>query len=165
MSRLCEPSDLCGGQTDRALAYPPSTAVSRYDCFMESDEIRAELAAVVDRLNELPDDAFAERWKLRIRQEELRGLAASEGLAKLMSSDRLKARIDQLTGAIEAHIGTRLSSSTAIQYGRGGGIEPRDVHRINRHIDDAAGVDKMREELRRLRRRLETLEESATDSG
>ena len=82
-----------------------------------------------------------------------------------MSSNQLEAPIDQLTGAIEAHMGTRLSSFTAIQYGRGGGIEARDVHRINRHIDDAAGVDKMREELRRLHRRLQTLEESATDSG
>jgi len=43
---------------------------------MTETEIRAELVSVLDQLNSLPADAFAERVELRRRQDELRGALA-----------------------------------------------------------------------------------------
>jgi hypothetical protein len=41
------------------------------------DQALQELSQVQDRLNALPDDAFAERYELRCRQDELRDQMAA----------------------------------------------------------------------------------------
>jgi hypothetical protein len=41
---------------------------------MTEQKIRAELGEILDHLQSLPSDAFAEKFKLRKRQEELTGL-------------------------------------------------------------------------------------------
>ncbi|MDH3499218.1 MAG: hypothetical protein OEM97_03770 [Acidimicrobiia bacterium] len=127
--------------------------------------IRHELAAIQDRLLELPSDAFGERFELRARQDELRervrvGVVAGD----ILSADQLRQRIARLERTITAHYGNRLSHISGPQTGQGGGIDPVQLHEMHRRMDAAAQIDDTKANLRKLRDRLAAMERGDTSS-
>jgi len=122
------------------------------------------LSDVTARLETVPADAYGERITLREEERGLRGRLREAGNALTGPQDleSLRRRIREIDQKIESAVGNRLSASAAAQTGRGGGIDPRYVHMMNRKLDAAAGMDELKKERDRLRARLNSLE--ATDS-
>lgn len=118
------------------------------------------LSDVTARLETIPADAYGERITLREEERELRGRLREAGnlLSGPEDLESLRRRIREIEHRIEAAVGNRLSASAAAQTGRGGGIDPRDVHMLNRKLDAAAGMANLRKERDRLRARLTSLE-------
>lgn len=127
---------------------------------MGVDEIRSELVAILDRLADLPEDAFADGLELRQRQDELCSQLAQTPLSRVHeeSLEDLRARIAHLTRRIEAIKRGQVSHLAGVGTGIGGGIDPEHVLRLNRQIDRAQGTEELLAELRTLRRRFEELE-------
>ncbi len=69
--------------------------------------------------------------------------------------DAIRAELTWLRGRLREIAGMGLSSSAATQMGLGGGIEPRDVHRINAAIRAAHGVDRITRRIADLEAKLE----------
>lgn len=121
-----------------------------------------DLIEVREELDRLPADAFAERAELHQRQEELRARArdirhaAHDGL----TADQIRQRIAHLEARIEGRLDEHLGSSAAAGTGMGGGIDPNYVHALDHQLDEAVHLDDLKEELRRLRNRLDEMEES-----
>ena len=122
------------------------------------------LSDVTARLETLPADAYGERVTLRQEERELRGRLREAGNALSGPEDiaSLRRRIREIERRIDAALGNRLSASAAAQTGRGGGIDPRYVHMMNRKLDAAAGMDDLKKERDRLRFRLSSLEAADT---
>ena len=115
---------------------------------MTVDDVTKELADIQRALIDLPDDAFAERYELQKRQDELRKIARSadnpldatrpnaELLAELASlrSQAMaieKQRIDLVTQAGSG-------GATSSEMGNLGGVK------INKGIEDAHGLPRIR---------------------
>jgi hypothetical protein len=131
------------------------------------ESVTKELIEATGRLDELPADAFAERAELRdhihalqARARDLRAVAGSG-----LSADQIRTRIGNLESRIAKQAGNHLSASAAAQTGRGGGIEPRDVHRLNRQMDEASGMEGMRRELAALRTELAAIQSNDEPSS
>jgi hypothetical protein len=131
-----------------------------YAQFVDLDVILAELSDVAAKLSDLPDDAFAERFELRQRQEELRA-ASREMLAEsgdILSADEARMQLKRLEAERDQYLGTRLSHSAGAQTGQGGGIDPKYVHDMHRRMDAAFDLDSVNAEIDRLKTRLAKLE-------
>lgn len=118
-----------------------------------ADEIFQETLELRSRLDRVDDES--ERIELEARLTELRALAA--GLDRGAGSGRvaLEAHLRNLERRLEQILDGHLSQSAAAQTGRGGGIDPEYVHRLNRQIDEGAGVDALRADIARVRRLLD----------
>ena len=118
---------------------------------MELDDLIAELASIRSRLDELGDDNFGERAELVERRNELRLMARRLAGADPQTVEGISQRIRFLEQRRDQILGNRLSQNAAAQTGMGGGIDPEYVHRMNRQIAEAGGLDEITQELRRLR--------------
>jgi hypothetical protein len=110
--------------------------------------ITRELADIQRQLIDLPDDAFEERYQLRMRQDELRKVArgadnpmdAGRTDAELLSE--LRSLRDQMK-AIE-----RQRIDLVGQAGSGGGSTGEMGNlggvKLNKQIDDAQGLDRVK---------------------
>ena len=128
---------------------------------MNPEQLLAELSAVQARLSELPKDAHEERFQLREHQKELRELSRRQlaQLGDLLSADEVRTRLRQLESQREQYLNdTRLSHLAGAQTGQGGGIDPKIVHDMHRNMDESFNLDGLTAEIKRLRRRLATLE-------
>jgi hypothetical protein len=109
-------------------------------------DITRQLAAIVDELIELPDDAFAERWKLRTRQAELREQAREFSYARYEDKfdeellDELRSLREQMKMIEKQRIDlvTQAGSGGASNMGNLGGVA------INKGIDDAMGLPQVK---------------------
>ena len=113
-----------------------------------------QLADVQDQLIALPDDAFAERYKLLQRQDELRSQAAEHAkgadierptedlLVELVS---LRMQRDGLEGQ---RINTMLQASNIDASGFSGHA---DAAAINRRMDDAQGLSRIESRIGRIK--------------
>jgi hypothetical protein len=130
---------------------------------VELDRVTKELLQAAERLSELPEDAYSERVELRDHIHALQATLHDLRLGSdaVLGSDEIRAQIRHLEDRISSLAGSHLSSSAAAQTGFGGGIEPGDVHRLNRQIDDSGGIDTMRRELAELRERLSEMADEA----
>ena len=119
-----------------------------------------ELSDVQARLAECPADDIAQRALLRRREDELRDelRAYSTAWTDHLSIDQLKRKIVELEERIQAHYGNRLSHTSGMQTGFGGGLDPKVLHEMNRAMDESNDLAGLRAELTRLRNRLSTLE-------
>ena len=96
-----------------------------------------------------------------MEKEELREAVRTIALAgDILSADQIERRITELRSRIEAHFGNRLSSSSGPQTGLGGGIDPKHLHQMNRAMDAANNIDRLKEELRKLEDRLAAMRRS-----
>lgn len=113
------------------------------------DRITRELAEVQDALLALPDDAFAERYELLRRRDELRNAAATAraGLAQERPTADIQAELAGLRRRLAELEARRIdlvqqAGSSAAAAGPGadgwGGIQ------LNTAIDRAQGLDEVR---------------------
>jgi hypothetical protein len=104
------------------------------------DELRIELAEILNRLNELPADAFKERIRLRDRQAELRALSRTLAVSQTSQEDLLEELADlerQRKALIDQHLNLAHTGG-ATGAGGGGGGAGVDIHQaleMNRAID------------------------------
>lgn len=107
-----------------------------------ADEVTQELADIQRQLLDLPSDAFAERYELQKRQDELRAEVRGDGRVfyEDRSTESLLSELAALRAQMVAVEGQRIDLVT--QAGTGGvsnmgnlgGVE------INKGIDDAHGL-------------------------
>ena len=115
---------------------------------MTAEDITRELADIQKQLIELPDDAFAERYRLRTRQDELRAIVRStdnpydadrstdELLAELQSLRMQMKKIERQRIDLVAQAGSGGSSTG--EMGNLGGVQ------INKAIGDSMGLDRIK---------------------
>jgi hypothetical protein len=110
-------------------------------------DIARQLSEVLDELIALPDDAFAQRWELRKRQEELREQARAFAYApdedkfddELLDElralrDRMKVIERQRINLVSQAGGGSMSG----EMGNLGGVK------LNKSMDDASGLPKIK---------------------
>lgn len=107
-------------------------------------DLTAQLAEIQRQLLDLPDDAFAERYELRKRQDELR-LEAKKFAADLdtqRDTDDLLAELQSLRERMRSIEGQRID--LVMQAGSGGASSSEMGNlggvAINRGIDEAMGL-------------------------
>ena len=115
------------------------------------DEVLAELNDLQQRLDELPDDAFAERLAVQERRRELHIQAV--GLRDAgRSIEELKKECADLRRMRDSVFDRHLSMGNIGPGGGegGGGIEVRYAFEVNRTIDEAWDLDKINRQIREL---------------
>ncbi len=116
-----------------------------------------ELADVQARLAAAPENDFGGRAGLRSRRDALRAEAAELRSATpldALDEAELRARLQRLEEQRDRHLSTHVTASAAAQTGHGGGIDPEYVHQLHRQMDEAAGLEAIEEEIRRIRNAL-----------
>ncbi len=114
-------------------------------------ELARLLAQVQDRLLALPDDAFGERWELRRQQDELRSKAAS--FAVVGDETRSDGDLLRELGALRQQMRAieRQRIDIVSQSGGSGGSTSEmgnlGALKLNRAMDEAAGLLKIRERI------------------
>jgi len=116
-------------------------------------DIIRQLSDIQDELNALPDDAFAKRWELRGRQDELREQARefSYSMYEDKFDDELLDELRALRGQMKTIEKQRID--LVVQAGSGGisnmgnlgGVE------INKGIDDAHGLPQIKATIGRIK--------------
>lgn len=118
------------------------------------DRLRAELAEIQEQLLELPRDAFAERYELRVRQDRLRDEAAGfhQNRDEHRPSAELVAELAQLRNRHRQVIRSRINlvgqSSGGEGAGPGAGAQGADG--INRGIAAAQGAAEIEARIARI---------------
>jgi hypothetical protein len=120
-------------------------------------DIIRQLSAIQDELNALPDDAFAERWELRSRQDELREKAREFSYAMYEDKfddellEELRALRDQMKAIEKQRIDlvVQAGSGGMSNMGNLGGVA------INKGIDDAQGLPQIKAKIGRIKGILE----------
>lgn len=117
------------------------------------DRVLRELSEVQDRLNALPEDAFAERYELRSRQAELRDRAASFRVdfdAERSTADLLS-ELSGLRSRLAVIEGQRIDmvSQAGGAGGMTGAMTPEEG--LNRRMDEAAGGGEIRSRIGRIK--------------
>jgi hypothetical protein len=110
--------------------------------------VTRELADIQKQLLDLPDDAFAERFALRQRQDELRAIARSvdNPMDAATSDAQLLAELQALRMQMKSIERQRIDlvgqagsgGAASGEMGNLGGVK------INKGIDDAMGLDKVK---------------------
>ena len=109
-------------------------------------DIVRQLSEVQDQLNALPNDAFAQRWELRVRQDELREQARGFSYAPYEDKfddellDELRALREQMKWIEKQRIDlvVQAGSGGISNMGNLGGVA------INKGIDDAQGLPEIK---------------------
>lgn len=127
--------------------------------------LRLRLLDIEAALQSLPPDAFGQRLDLRTEQAAIREELRSRSLAgDLLTADQLELRIAHLERQITAHYANRLSHISGPQTGYGGGIDPQILHQMHRRMDETAGIEQLKAEVRRLKDRLAAARRSNVDA-
>ena len=117
------------------------------------DQALKELSEVQDRLNALPTDAFAERYELRCRQDELRDQMASfrVDFDAERSIDDLQFELAGLRSRLTAIEGQRIDmvSQAGGSGAMTGAMTPEEG--LNRKMDEAAGAGEIQARIGRIK--------------
>ena len=117
------------------------------------DQALRELSDVQDRLNALPDDAFAERYELRCRQDELRDQMASfrVDFDAERSTEDLLSELSGLRSRLMAIEDQRIDmvSQAGGSGAMTGAMTPEEG--LNRKMDEAAGAGEIRTRIGRIK--------------
>ncbi len=117
------------------------------------DQILRELSDVQDRLIALPDDAFAERYELRCRQDELRDQMASfrVDFDARRSTEDLLTELSGLRSRMATIEGQRIDmvSQAGGSGGMTGAMTPEEG--LNRKMDAAAGAGEIQSRIGRIK--------------
>ena len=117
------------------------------------DQIQRELSDVQDRLIALPDDAFAERYELRCRQDELRDQMASfrVDFDARRSTEDLLTELSGLRSRMATIEGQRIDmvSQAGGSGGMTGAMTPEEG--LNRKMDAAAGAGEIQSRIGRIK--------------
>lgn len=115
------------------------------------DEIYAEVLRVRALLEQLPALEVEERARLESRLAELRTVAQREQLTRHRDRSELENHLRRLEDRLRLALDGHVSQSAAGQTGRGGGIDPEYVHRLNSQVDEGMNVAGIRAEIARIR--------------
>ena len=117
------------------------------------DQVLRELSEVQDRLIALPDDAFAERYELRCRQDELRDQMASfrVDFDARRSTEELLTELSGLRSRMATIEGQRIDmvSQAGGSGGMTGAMTPEEG--LNRKMDEAAGAGEIQSRIGRIK--------------
>jgi hypothetical protein len=120
---------------------------------MNLDLALHELSEVQDRLNALPEDAFAERYELRCRQDELRDQMASfrVDFDAERSTEDLLSELSGLRSRMAVIEDQRIDmvSQAGGSGGATGAMTPEEG--LNRKMDEAAGAGEIRTRIGRIK--------------
>lgn len=120
---------------------------------VDLDQVLGELSEVQDRLIALPDDAFAERYELRCRQDELRDQMASlrVDFDVERSTENLLSELSGLRSRLATIEGQRIDmvSQAGGSGGLTGAMTPEEG--LNRKMDEAAGAGEIRSRIGRVK--------------
>lgn len=120
---------------------------------IDLDQVLGELSEVQDRLIALPDDAFAERYELRCRQDELRDQMASlrVDFDVERSTENLLSELSGLRSRLATIEGQRIDmvSQAGGSGGLTGAMTPEEG--LNRKMDEAAGAGEIRSRIGRVK--------------
>jgi hypothetical protein len=98
-----------------------------------------------------PHSAFERRAVLHDRLTELRARAAELRISSPADQEGLEVRLRYLETELKRRLGYRLSPSAGAQTGRGGAIDPKYVHVLNRQIDKGQDVAELKAEISKIR--------------
>ncbi len=119
----------------------------------DRDQLLQELSDVQDRLIALPDDAFAERYELRCRQDELRDQMASlrVNFDVERSTEDLLSELSGLRSRLGKIEGQRIDmvSQAGGSGGLTGAMTPEEG--LNRKMDEAAGAGEIQSRIGRIK--------------
>ena len=115
------------------------------------EEAIAELLATSNELADLPPESFERRAELQDRLTDLRKFIAD--LRSQTPTDRsaLRDHLGRLEMELKRRLQNRISHITAGQTGMGGGLDPEQVHALNREIDKGQGIAELQAEIERIR--------------
>jgi hypothetical protein len=120
---------------------------------VELDQALRELSEVQDRLNALPNGAFAERYELRCRQDELRDQMASfrVDFDTERSTEDLLPELSSLRSRLAVIEGQRIDmvSQAGGSGAMTGAMTPEEG--LNRKMDEAAGAGEIRSRIGRIK--------------
>lgn len=128
------------------------------------DTIRQELVRIADQLELLDSEHRVERLGLRERQRDLRA-TAQRLVDGRVGVEELRRREAELLTILE-RLGKRRLSGSSIGGGGGqggGGIDPYEASRLNEAISEGSGATQIREELSRIRARLDRAARATED--
>jgi len=113
------------------------------------DQVLRELSDVQDRLIAAPDDAFAERYELRCRQDKLRGQVASLRIDfdADRSTEDLLSELSGLRSRLSTIEGQRIDMVS--QAGGSGAITHEEG--LNSKMDEAAGAGEIKSRIGRIK--------------
>lgn len=115
------------------------------------DDIYREVLRVRAILEELPASDVEERARLEARLADLRVLAQQEQLTRHRDRSELENHLHRLEQRLRLAVDGHISQSAAAQTGRGGGMDPEYVHRLNSQVDEGMNVAALRAEIARIR--------------
>ena len=119
----------------------------------DRDQLLQELSDVQDRLIALPDDAFAKRYELRCRQDELRDQMASlrVNFDVERSTEDLLSELSGLRSRLGKIEGQRIDmvSQAGGSGGLTGAMTPEEG--LNRKMDEAAGAGEIQSRIGRIK--------------
>lgn len=117
------------------------------------DQALRELSEVQDRLIALPDDAFAQRYELRCRQDEIRSQVASSRVDfdAERSTEDLLSELSGMRSRLTEIEGQRIDmvSQAGGSGGMTGAMTPEEG--LNRRMDEAAGGGEVRARIGRIK--------------
>lgn len=119
------------------------------------DALRRELAAIDQRLADLPSDAYGARIDLRARRDELR-VAVRRAALSATPTEQLEEEL-RLLRERHAQLAARRISPGYVGAGGGpggGGFEPLVLLELNAAIDESSGVHDVEQLIQRLEQEL-----------
>lgn len=118
----------------------------------DREELRRELASIVEQLSELPDDAFSERVHLRDLQTSLRAVLAEPTEGRTRES--LETELRQLTRRLERLLEDRPNVGAMSDGGQGGdGLA--QSQQMAWDYDEGQGRPDLNRRIKEIRRALE----------
>jgi HAMP domain-containing protein len=120
---------------------------------LTGDEIRTELAAIVDALIAADDRDFATRAALRGRQQALRQEIGSRP-AMADEVESLRRELDRLKVSLDRHLDARPNVAAMSDGGEGGGNGLAESQQLVWDYDESTGWKQIRSRIGAIERRL-----------
>ncbi len=124
---------------------------------LSSDEIRLELATIVDGLIAADDRDFATKAALRSRQQELRQEIAQRPVTA-DEVESLRRELDRLKVSLERHLEARPNVAAMSDGGEGGGNGLAESQQLVWDYDESTGWKDIRRRIGAIERRIAEFE-------
>lgn len=154
---------------------PPSANMAHRSAGRQGDdqvtvsELRRELVDVMQRLHELPDDAFKERIELKNRQHDLRARMAealrAERRATPDSAQAIRRELNQVRRRKEQLVDQRTATSAGASGGGFGSASVVHFQQMQAEQNEALGLPELDARIAELQWELDQLTDPDEDKG